>query len=210
MIVQAATYQPARAGRPEQSIYVRSTTTKQQLIPCRTWSRSVTYGRRPAESLQPPARDHRFGGARSRLFARRGAGVHRAGRARGAATHRTDRPHDRLARPARDRRQRGPSPSVAWPCWSCSSCWRRSSRASCTPCHHAHRAAGGAGRPARAGPVRLHPEPVQPDRHHHAGRTGGEERHPHRRVRQPAARPGRTIDAAIREAAAVCACAPSS
>ena len=32
------------------------------------------------------------------------------------------------------------------------------------------------------------PQPVQPDRHRHAGRAGGEERHPDRRVRQPAAR----------------------
>ena len=45
---------------------------------------------------------------------------------------------------------------------------------------------------------------LQPDRHHHAGRSRGEERHPDRRVRQPAARRGqaRARDAIV-EAAGV-------
>ena len=55
---------------------------------------------------------------------------------------------------------------------------------------HADRAAGRAGRVAGLVGHRRHAEPLQPDRHRDAGGPGGEERHPDRRVRQPAARRG--------------------
>jgi multidrug efflux pump len=53
---------------------------------------------------------------------------------------------------------------------------------------HPHRAAGRAGRADRPVADRRHRQPVLADRHRDAGRAGGEERHPDRRVREPAAR----------------------
>jgi hypothetical protein len=55
---------------------------------------------------------------------------------------------------------------------------------------HADRAAGGAGRPVRPADHRLDHQHLQPDRPDHPGRHRRQERHPDRRVRQPAARRG--------------------
>ena len=55
---------------------------------------------------------------------------------------------------------------------------------------HAHGAARARRRAGRALVLRPDAQPVQPDRHDHADRPGDQERHPDRRVRQPAARGG--------------------
>jgi hypothetical protein len=57
--------------------------------------------------------------------------------------------------------------------------------------HHAVGAAGGRGRHLCPVVHRPDAQPLQPDRRHPAGRPDGQERHPHRGVRQPAARRGR-------------------
>ncbi len=56
---------------------------------------------------------------------------------------------------------------------------------------------------------RRHAEPLQPDRHRHAGRPRGEERHPDRRVREPAARRGPLGPRRDRRGRRRCACGRS-
>ena len=160
------------------------------------WSRSsnlvtvTRHGRRARpRPLQQAARDHPLGRPRARLFARRGA-----------------RPSSRT--------QAGQSPEVIAVGYRGESQAFREAGGSIwlvfvltilivylllaaqfeSFVHpgrdHHHRAAGGRrrrDRPRRHGPDA---QPLQPGRHRHAGRPRRQERHPDRRVRQPAARPG--------------------
>ena len=86
---------------------------------------------------------------------------------------------------------RGRSRSSALPRCSCSCSWRRCMRAGpfrsrcCSPCRWACSAR------CRGVAARLSLRHLHADRHRHADRPGGEERHPDRRVRQAAARAGR-------------------
>ena len=61
--------------------------------------------------------------------------------------------------------------------------------------HHHHGAARGHRRAGGPVDVRHVDQRLQPDRGDHAGRPRRQERHPDRRVRQPAARPGRRVHA---------------
>ena len=74
---------------------------------------------------------------------------------------------------------------------------------------HADRAAGRARRADRVVGHRRHAQPLQPDRHRDAGGPGGEERHPDRRVRQPAARRGPQRARGDRRVVGACACVRS-
>ncbi len=170
------------------NLYVRSSTTG-SLVPA-VEPGAHRGGRRSdgAAALRPAALDHSLGRPQSRLFAGRSARLHGKPGAQRAAGARADQLRRRVARvqalrlgAVRDLRagagHRVPGaggavrelpPSIH---------------------HHDDRAARRDRRAARlVGHVRLD-QRVQPDRLHHADRPGGQERHPDRRVRQPAARP---------------------
>ncbi len=172
-----------------ENIYVRSDRTGSLIPLSNLVSLGGVRGFPDPQPLQPGAGDHPRGQPRRRLLPRRGAGLSRGAGPRQSAPNRDRRLQGPVAglqdrrrrhrlrlRPRRHRRLPGP---------------RRPVRELDPPAgNHADGAAGHGRRPGRPLHHRRHPQHLQPDRPDHAGRTGGKERHPHRRIRQPAPRPG--------------------
>ncbi len=168
------------------AIQVRSATG--ELVPL---SNLVTLERgrraRHAQSFQPAAFDHDFRWPRAGLSARRSGEMGATGRARGTARICADRLEGRIARIPEGRRRR-PADFHAGTVHRLPGAGGAVREFHPSARDHAHRSARRARRHARVVDHRWHDEPLQPDRHRHAGGTGRQKRHPDRRIREPAAR----------------------